>query len=75
MTALPLYWTDRDAEGCRLIASDLEADRAAAEAAYGCRLCQHWNSMDGETGECEGPELSAGTTGKKDACEQFDPWL
>lgn len=36
-----------------------------------CRRCRWWESADGETGECRGPELALGRTRGGDSCEQW----
>lgn len=40
---------------------------------WNCRRCQFWQSADGITGECFGPEVACGTTVGAGRCEQWQP--
>lgn len=40
---------------------------------YTCRRCLWWSSLDGEHGDCEGPEGSCGRVPHWTMCEQWAP--
>lgn len=39
-----------------------------------CRRCLYWQSSDGESGDCNDPEMPCGRTRREQLCENFTPY-
>lgn len=45
----------------------------ANQESWKCRRCRYWQSKDGNSGNCSGPELALGFTEAGSECEQWEP--